>query len=41
MQVYRKTSLGLALTDTLDEMLAGELLSPDLAEKVKAQFDSV
>ena len=38
-QLYRESSLGKALTDTLDELIQDSLLDPQTAMKVLAQFD--
>lgn len=38
--LYRESSLGKALTDTLDELIQEQLLDPPTAMKVLAQFDS-
>jgi transcription initiation factor TFIIA small subunit len=37
--LYRESSLGKALTDTLDELIQEQLLDPPTAMKVLAQFD--
>lgn len=39
MAIYRKTTLGLALTDTLDEMVSTGNISDALMESVLKQFD--
>jgi transcription initiation factor TFIIA small subunit len=39
MSIYRKTTLGDCLTDTLEELKNNNVLSEELAEKVLAQFD--
>ena len=39
-ELYRRSSLGLALTDTLDDLIQEGLLDPQMAMKVLAQFDS-
>lgn len=41
MSIYRKTTLGDCLTDTLEELKNNNVLSEELAEKVLAQFDKV
>ncbi|KAI8902716.1 transcription initiation factor IIA, gamma subunit-domain-containing protein [Globomyces pollinis-pini] len=38
-QLYRESSLGKALTDTLDELIQESLLDPQTAMKVLSQFD--
>ncbi len=38
-QLYRESSLGKALTDTLDELIQDSLLDPQTAMKVLSQFD--
>ncbi|KAL6046564.1 Transcription initiation factor IIA subunit 2 [Balamuthia mandrillaris] len=37
--LYRKTTLGMCLTDSLDELTSKESISPELAMKVLEQFD--
>lgn len=39
MSVYAKTTLGVALTTTLDEMKQRHLVSDELSEKVMRQFE--
>ncbi|KAJ3036090.1 Transcription initiation factor IIA small chain (TFIIA 13.5 kDa subunit) [Rhizophlyctis rosea] len=39
-ELYRKSSLGTALTDTLDELISDSHIDPQLAMKVLSQFDS-
>eukprot|EP01126_Amoeba_proteus_P064452 TRINITY_DN9030_c0_g1_i1.p1 TRINITY_DN9030_c0_g1~~TRINITY_DN9030_c0_g1_i1.p1 ORF type:complete len:121 (+),score=30.05 TRINITY_DN9030_c0_g1_i1:51-365(+) len=39
MTFYRKTTLGIALSEGLDEMIRQEQISEQLATKVLAQFD--
>ena len=38
-QLYRNTSLGIALQDALDEQIKSQQVTPDLALKVLQQFD--
>ncbi|KAI8917649.1 transcription initiation factor IIA, gamma subunit, helical domain-containing protein [Powellomyces hirtus] len=38
-ELYRRSSLGTALTDTLDELITESHMDPQLAMKVLAQFD--
>ena len=38
-ELYRRSTLGLALTDSLDELIQDNQLSPQLAMKVLYQFD--
>ena len=38
-QLYRNTTLGIALQDALDEQIGTQQLSPSLALKVLQQFD--
>ncbi|ORX41892.1 hypothetical protein BCR36DRAFT_587692 [Piromyces finnis] len=38
-ELYRRSSVGMALTDTLDEMIQGSLIDPQLAMKILHQFD--
>eukprot|EP01127_Copromyxa_protea_P000859 TRINITY_DN10769_c0_g1_i1.p1 TRINITY_DN10769_c0_g1~~TRINITY_DN10769_c0_g1_i1.p1 ORF type:complete len:108 (-),score=18.26 TRINITY_DN10769_c0_g1_i1:42-365(-) len=40
MTFYRKTTLGLALTEALDELLATGNVSQPLSESILRQFDS-
>ena len=37
--VYRNTTLGVSLQDTLDEMIAAGQMSPELALKILLKFD--
>jgi len=37
--IYRNTSLGIALTNTLDDMVAAELISSKLGQFVVTEFD--
>ncbi len=38
-QGYRGTTLGVALKDTLDELIAQNAIGPNLEEQIKVQFD--
>ncbi|KNC98953.1 transcription initiation factor IIA subunit gamma [Spizellomyces punctatus DAOM BR117] len=38
-ELYRRSSLGMALTDTLDELITESHIDPQIAMKVLAQFD--
>ena len=38
-ELYRRSTLGTALTDTLDELIQEGSLDPQMAMKVLAQFD--
>ncbi|CAD5190870.1 transcription initiation factor IIA subunit 2-like [Musa acuminata AAA Group] len=38
-ELYRRSSIGMCLTETLDEMVSGGTLSPELAIQVLMQFD--
>ncbi|KAJ3179137.1 Transcription initiation factor IIA small chain (TFIIA 13.5 kDa subunit) [Geranomyces variabilis] len=38
-ELYRRSSLGVALTDTLDELITESHMDPQLAMKVLQQFD--
>ncbi|XP_008783049.1 transcription initiation factor IIA subunit 2-like [Phoenix dactylifera] len=38
-ELYRRSSIGMCLTETLDEMVSNGTLSPDLAIQVLVQFD--
>jgi len=38
-EFYRKSTIGVALTDALDEMVATNLITPTLGMAVMAQFD--
>lgn len=40
-ELYRRSSLGLALTDALDELVQNQQLTPNLGLKVMGQFDKV
>ncbi len=40
-ELYRRSSLGLALTDALDELVQNQQLTPNLGLKVMSQFDKV
>lgn len=40
-EVYRRSTVGLCLIDTLDEMVENGSLSPELAIQVLLQFDKV
>jgi len=40
-ELYRRSTLGMTLTDALDEMVTNGELTPSLAMKVLAQFDKV
>jgi transcription initiation factor TFIIA small subunit len=40
-QLYRESSLGQALTDTLDELIQESLLDPQTAMKVLAQVEQI
>ncbi|OUS41991.1 transcription factor IIA small subunit, partial [Ostreococcus tauri] len=39
LELYRRSSLGMALTDALDDMVTSGELAPVLAMKVLAEFD--
>ncbi|KAJ3259561.1 Transcription initiation factor IIA small chain (TFIIA 13.5 kDa subunit) [Boothiomyces macroporosus] len=39
-QLYRESSLGRALTDTLDDLIQDSLLDPQTAMQVLGQFDA-
>lgn len=39
LQLYRESSLGKALTDTLDELIQDSQLDPQTAMRVLSQFD--
>ena len=39
-QLYRNTTLGITLQDSLDELISSQQITPDLALKVLKQFDS-
>lgn len=38
-ELYRRSTLGMTLTDSLDEMVTNGKLTPTIAMKVLAQFD--
>ncbi|KAI9101226.1 transcription initiation factor IIA, gamma subunit, helical domain-containing protein [Phlyctochytrium arcticum] len=38
-ELYRRSSLGIALTDTLDELITESHIDPQVAMKVLSQFD--
>eukprot|EP00128_Syssomonas_multiformis_P004870 Colp12_sorted_trinity150504_noHs@23949 len=38
-EAYRKTTLGSALTDSLDELITAKQIHPEMALKILAQFD--
>ena len=40
-ELYRRSSLGLALTDALDELVQNQQLTPNLGLNVMGQFDKV
>ncbi|KAF0932107.1 hypothetical protein E2562_008644 [Oryza meyeriana var. granulata] len=40
-ELYRRSTIGMCLTETLDEMVSGGTLSPELAIRVLVQFDKV
>ncbi|KAG9244338.1 transcription initiation factor IIA, gamma subunit [Calycina marina] len=40
-ELYRRSSIGLALTDTLDDLISDGRLQPQLAMKILAGFDRV
>lgn len=40
-ELYRRSSIGMCLTETLDEMVSNGTLSPELAIQVLVQFDKV
>jgi transcription initiation factor TFIIA small subunit len=40
-EMYRRSALGMGLTETLDEMVFSGVLSPELAIRVLLQFDQV
>jgi len=40
-ELYRRSTLGMTLTDALDEMVTAGELTPTIAMKVLAQFDTV
>jgi len=39
LELYRRSTLGLALTDALDELVVSGVLSPTMAMKVLSEFD--
>ena len=40
-ELYRRSTIGMCLTETLDEMVSNGTLSPELAIQVLVQFDKV
>jgi len=38
-ELYRRSSVGIALTDTLDEMINSSLIDPQLAMKILQQVN--
>ncbi|KAJ1291913.1 hypothetical protein BS78_02G352500 [Paspalum vaginatum] len=38
-ELYRRSTIGMCLTETLDEMVSSDTLSPELAIQVLVQFD--
>lgn len=40
-ELYRRSTIGMCLTETLDEMVSSGILSPELAIQVLVQFDKV
>ncbi|CAI9777159.1 unnamed protein product [Fraxinus pennsylvanica] len=38
-ELYRRSTIGMCLTETLDEMVSSGVLSPELAIQVLVQFD--
>ncbi|KAL5981626.1 hypothetical protein ACLOJK_015689 [Asimina triloba] len=38
-ELYRRSTIGMCLTETLDEMVSNGTLSPELAIQVLVQFD--
>ncbi|KAF5942709.1 hypothetical protein HYC85_020351 [Camellia sinensis] len=38
-ELYRRSTIGMCLTETLDEMVSSGILSPELAIQVLVQFD--
>ncbi|KAI9828057.1 MAG: Transcription initiation factor IIA small chain (TFIIA 13.5 kDa subunit) [Thelocarpon impressellum] len=38
-ELYRRSSLGMALTDTLDDLITDRRIEPQLAIKILANFD--
>jgi transcription initiation factor TFIIA small subunit len=41
LELYRKTTIGVNLTETLDEMVFSGRLAPEFAVRVQLQFDEV
>lgn len=40
-ELYRRSTIGMCLTETLDQMVSNGILSPELAIQVLIQFDKV
>lgn len=40
-ELYRRSTIGMCLTETLDEMVSNGVLTPELAIQVLVQFDKV
>lgn len=40
-ELYRRSTIGMCLTETLDHMVSNGVLSPELAIQVLIQFDKV
>ncbi|EHA52166.1 Transcription initiation factor IIA small chain (TFIIA 13.5 kDa subunit) [Pyricularia oryzae] len=40
-ELYRRTSLGICLTDALDDLITNDRINPQLAMKILANFDRV
>ncbi|KAM4064660.1 transcription initiation factor IIA, gamma subunit [Hirsutella rhossiliensis] len=38
-ELYRRSSIGLALTDTLDDLISDDRINPQLAMKILGNFD--
>lgn len=38
-ELYRRSTLGITLTDALDELIQSEQITPQLAMRILAQFD--
>ncbi|KEZ41163.1 hypothetical protein SAPIO_CDS7241 [Scedosporium apiospermum] len=38
-ELYRRSSIGMALTDTLDDLISDERINPQLAMKILGNFD--
>ncbi|EYU39055.1 hypothetical protein ABFS82_14G104300 [Erythranthe guttata] len=38
-ELYRRSTIGMCLTETLDQMVSGGILTPELAIQVLIQFD--